>query len=242
MSTDHPAALAPEGDRRKALALLVGLGCLHALLFLLAYMLLTSTPRAHAPDEEIVAFYRSGSQRRMVLVGLYVMPFAGIAFLWFSTALRSLIRTRPLHASGLLADVQLVSGILYVGLFFAAAAALSVTAVSSEFSDLPVDPVVARQFPQYGATLLLAFAMRMAAMFVFTSSRLGRAAGVLPRWFANLGLVVGLFLLLSASFNRALVLVFPSWLLALCALLLVRALRPPSPLGDGGAGRMQVSG
>jgi hypothetical protein len=221
--TNVPAALtAEEGSRRRTALLLGGVGCLHALLFLLAYGLLTSTPGAHAPDEEILAFYRSGSQRRLVLVGLYVMPFAGIAFLWFSTILRVWTRASA-PRDEVVSGVQLVSGILYVGLFFAAAAASSVMAVSIEFSRSPVDPVVARQFPQYGGTLLLAFAMRMAAMFVFTTSRLGRTAGVLPRWFAHLGVVVGLFLLLSASFSRALVLVFPLWLLALCALILARS-------------------
>ncbi len=228
------ARAAEDPARRRIGLLLVGMGCLHALLFLLAYGLLTSTPGAHATDEEIVAFYRSGSQRRLVLVGLYVMPFAGIAFLWFSTILRVYTQAGARQVSELLSGVQLVSGILYVGLFFAAAAASSVMAVSIEFSRSPVDPVVARQFPQYGGTLLLAFAMRMAAMFVFTTSRLGRMADVLPRWFAQVGLAVGLFLLLSASFSRALVLVFPLWLLALCALLLVRAWRLPRPAPDAG--------
>jgi hypothetical protein len=172
-----------------------------------------------------VAFYASGSQRRIVLAGLYVMPFAGIAFLWFSVALRTWIRTDGLPQGELLAGAQHASGLLYVGLFFAAAAASSVTAVSIEYSSAPFDPVVARQFPQYGATLLLGFAMRMAALYVFTTSRLGRASGVLPTWFALVGLVVGLGLLLSPAFSRALVLVFPLWLLALCALLFVRARR-----------------
>jgi hypothetical protein len=67
----------------------------------------------------------------------------------------------------------------------------------------------------------------MAAMFVFTTSRIGRTTDVLPPWFTRVGLVVGLFLLLSATFSRALVLVFPLWLLALCALLLVRVRRFP---------------
>ena len=211
---------------RSNVLLLVGVGCLHALLFVLAYMLLSSTPRASAPDEELVAFYEGGRQHRMVLVGLYVMPFAGIAFLWFSTTLRVWIRAdeQPPMVN-LLSGLQLVSGILYVALFFAAAAALSITAVSVEFSRAPVDPVVARQFPLYGGTLMIAFAMRMAAMFVFTTSRLGRMAGVMPRWFAHIGLIVGLFLLLSASFNRVLVLVFPLWLLTLCALVLVHSRR-----------------
>ena len=223
MNTIEAAGSHQDPSRRKALLLLVAMGCLHAVLFLLAYGLLSSTPHADSPDEEILAFYQSGERRRFVLVGLYVMPFAGIAFLWFSTILRVWTRAHELHE--LLSGIQLVSGILYVGLFFAAAAASSVMAVSAEFSSAPVDPVVARQFPLYGGTLLLAFAMRMAAMFVFMTSRLGRMAGVLPRWFSSVGVVVGLFLLLSATSDRRLVLVFPFWLLALCALLLVRVLR-----------------
>lgn len=223
-----PAGAGAAGrSRRDAALLTVGVGVVHAVLFLLSYWLLTSTPGAHASDEELVTFYESGSRRRLILVGLYVMPFAGIAFLWFSVALRAWIRASSPQESELFSGMQLVSGILYVGLFFAAAAASSVMAVSIEFSRSPVDPVVARQFPQYGSTLLLVFAMRMAAMFVFTTSRIGRTSGVLPRWFTHLGLVVGLFLLLSATFNRMLVLVFPLWLLALCALLLGRAWRLP---------------
>jgi hypothetical protein len=207
--------------------LTVVVGVAHAVLFLLSYWLLTSTPGAQATDEELVAFYESGHRRELILVGLYVMPFAGIAFLWFSVALRECIRARSQRENELLSSVQFVSGILYVGLFFAAAAASSVMAVSIEFAHSRLDPMVARQLPQYGATLMLVFAMRMAAMFVFTTSRIGRNTGVLPRWFTHVGLLVGLFLLLSASFSRALVLVFPLWLVALCALLLGRAWRLP---------------
>jgi len=64
------------------------------------------------------------------------------------------------------------------------------------------------------------------------------------------GYGVGLFLLLSATFSRVLVLVFPIWVLVLCALLFLRARRIPgdlvvprpgaridtAPLGRGGGG------
>ena len=40
-------AAGEDADRRKAFLLLVGMGCLHALLFLLAYGLLSSTPLAN---------------------------------------------------------------------------------------------------------------------------------------------------------------------------------------------------
>ena len=65
----------------------------------------------------------------------------------------------------------------------------------------------------------------MAAIFVFTTSSIGRTAGVLPRWFAYLGYAVGLFMLLSATLHPALALVFPTWLLGLSAILLDQGAR-----------------
>jgi hypothetical protein len=82
--------------------------------------------------------------------------------------------------------------------------------------------------PKFSSTLLLVFAMRMAAMFVFTTSNIGRAANILPRWFTYAGFAVGLFLLLSATLSALLVLIFPVWILALCVLLLLRARQIPA--------------
>jgi len=212
--TRHPSA----GTRA-----LVLLATLHASLFLVSYALVTSTPGPHAPDEELAAFYGSSSRLRLVLVGLYVMPFAGISFLWLSSALRAWIRAVTQREDEFVGGLQQASGIVYVALFFAAAAATSVTAVSVEFSNAPLDPMLARQFPQYGKTLLLVFAMRMAATFVFTTSRITHLSGLLPRWFEVVSLAAGIFLLLSPTLSRALVLVFPLWLLLLCVLLRARA-------------------
>jgi hypothetical protein len=65
--------------------------------------------------------------------------------------------------------------------------------------------------------------LRMAAMFVFSASTLGRRAQALPNWFSYLGYAVGLVLLLSVSFSPVLAVIFPLWLLALCAMMLQRA-------------------
>jgi hypothetical protein len=74
------------------------------------------------------------------------------------------------------------------------------------------------------------FAFRMAAMFVFTTSTIGRSSGVLPRWFAWSGYAVGPFVLLSASFEEWFALVFPIWMLVLSAILMPRARRIPPEL------------
>src|SRR6185369_14504363 len=105
----------------------------------------------------------------------------------FSSALRAWLRETARAQNEFVDGLQQASGIIYVALFFAAAAASSVMAVSVEFSRAPLDPMMARLLPQFGKTLLLVFGMRMAAMFLLTTSRLGRTAGVLPRWFEIAG-------------------------------------------------------
>jgi hypothetical protein len=229
------ADLAQQGrSMRRAAYLAIALGATHAVLFLLSYWLLSSGPGVRATSAQIVAFYHSGGHRRVILAGLYLMPFAGIAFIWFIVELRMWVTGHVRGENVLLSNVQLVSGIIYVALFFATAAASSALAASVEYSSAPIDTSIAREFPQFGYALLYVFAMRMAAMFVMTTSKIGRGAGVLPRWFVWLGFAVGLFLLLSATFSPALVLVFPLWLLVLCGLLFqrVRMTAGPTALHD----------
>jgi hypothetical protein len=212
---------------RRAAYLTTAVGFVFAVLFILAYWLGSAVPGPDATDGEIRAFYANSGKRRLTLVALYLMPFAGIAFLWFIVALRMWISGSVRRENVLLSNIQLVSGILFIAMFFAAASAYAAVAASVEFAGARVDPIVARQLPLYGSTLLFVFAMRMGAMFVFTTSSIGRSAGILPTWYTGAGYAVGLFLLLSASFSRGLVLVFPLWVVTLCFLLLVRASRIP---------------
>ena len=65
--------------------------------------------------------------------------------------------------------------------------------------------------------------MRMAAVFIMTTSALGRRHGFIPTWFVAVGYAVGVALLLSASTSSYLILVMPGWLLILGVLLLFRS-------------------
>ena len=213
---------------RRSARLTAWLGIAQAILLLASAWLLSLIPGPTASDEEFVEFYASDNRRLVVLLGIYLMPFAAIAFLWFAVALRVWVAqtsTRPQDA--LLSNVQLVSAILFVALFLSSAAASTVLAVTVELADTPIEPTTARQFPQFGTALLLIFAMRMAAMFIFTTSGLARVHAGLPRWFVWSGYLVGLFLLLSFSLNPILVLVFPVWVLALSVILLLKSHRLP---------------
>ncbi len=212
---------------RRAAMLTAWIGAAHAILFILALLLLADAPGATATDQELLDYYGSEGSRRVSMAGLYVMPFAGIAFVWFIVALRMWISFSERRENVLLSNVQLVSGILYTGLFLVSAGASAAIAAATEFTDAAIDPDFARHFNQYGDTILFVFSMRMAAMFVFTTSNMARHAKILPTWFLLVGYAVGLFLLLSASFYDALALVFPVWLLCLSGIMLVRARRIP---------------
>ena len=210
---------------RSAAILTAAVGIAFTVLFLVAMYLLAQVPTYQASDAELIEFYENNGHRLLILAGLYVMPFAGIAFLWFIVALRRWVRMAAGESTrgAMFADMQLVSGIIFVSLFLASAAAGGSTAATVEWTSAPPSPAEARIMPSFATTLLLVLGMRMAAIFVFATSSLARSHDILPRWFVYSGYVVGLFLLLSVSLSPLLVIVFPAWMVVFCLLLIDRA-------------------
>ena len=206
------------------------MGIVFSVLFVVSFALIASVPNARATDDEFRRFYIGGGASPAVatVVGLYVLPFSGIAFLWFSVALRMWAAASGRTQGFLQSNLQLVSGIAFVILMFVAAASLAVVATTVQYAGGEFDPASAREFPVFGSSIVLFFAMRMAAMFVFTTSSIGRGSGILPTWFVVAGFVVGLFLLFSATFSPLLVMAFPGWVFVLSLLLLRIAWRIPA--------------
>jgi hypothetical protein len=225
---------APEDHRRslrRAAILTATMGIVFSVLFVVSFLLITSVPNARASDDEIRRFYTGGGSPAIATAaGLYVLPFAGIAFLWFSVALRMWAAASGRTQGFLQSNLQLISGIVFVVLVFVAAASIAVVATEVQYAGGQIDPGTARDFPIFGSSIVLFFAMRMAAMFVFTTSSIGRQARILPTWFVIVGVVVGLFLLFSATFTPLLILAFPAWVLVLSLLLLRIAWRIPADL------------
>jgi hypothetical protein len=214
---------------RKAATRTAMLGIIHSALYLISFLLVRwKLPAVDATDQELASYYADGDKRRIVIaIGLYLIPFTGIAFIWFSVALRMWVSASAPRENVLLSNVQLVSGIIYTALLFVAGASLSVMAAMVELSHTQIDATVARQFPRYASLIVLVFAMRMAAMFILATSNIGRTTGILPRWFAFLGFAMAAALLLSASLSTWLITAFPAWILAFCAILLHRARKIP---------------
>ncbi|MEU6164729.1 hypothetical protein [Streptomyces tanashiensis] len=143
-------------------------------------------------------------QRSAVRTALELVPFAGIAFLWFMGALREHGGERE---DKFVSTVFLGSGLVFVAtLFGAAAAAWSVLDEGGQGSSFGRDVAYA---------LLTTYAMRMAAVFVITTSTIGHRLGVLPRPLAVVGYLAGLTLLVVGANVPWSELVFPAWVLVL---------------------------
>lgn len=176
--------------------------------------------RSAAPESlaDAGGWVDAGGGRESVDRALGLIPFAGIAFLWFIAVIRSRVGADEDRFIG---TVFLGSGLLFIAMLFATAAALRATL---SLVDAGVDlSLETRAWGWSLASALLGqFGARMAAVFTLTVATAGRRAGVMPTWAVALGYVVGITLLLTPPLPQPVQLFFPAWVLLLGILMLLR--------------------
>jgi hypothetical protein len=201
-------------------------GIAFALLMATALILLRlSTP---ADPGSAGQWLSDSGRRKAVSVALNLVPFAGIAFLWFIGVVRDRIGG---HEDRFFATVFLGSGLLFVGMFFSAAALAGglLGAAASHTSGAPGSDTLALG---RGATsiLLNVYSMRMAAVFTLTTVTIARRTGIISPWVRSAGLVTAVVLLVAVSFSSWLELLFPAWILVLSIDILAGGGRPAGAL------------
>jgi hypothetical protein len=183
-------------------------GIIFSVLLICALVLLrVSTPAQSAVPGQWLTDSR---RRAAVAIALNLIPFAGIAFLWFVGVLRDRIGDRE---DRFFATVFLGSGLLFVAMIFAAAAIAGgiIAGVSS------ASPGAGTLALGRGVTgiLLNIYAMRMAAVFTLTTVTIARRTKIVSRWLTVAGLVSAVVLLVGVGLSPWVELVFPVWILAL---------------------------
>src|SRR5262252_4098775 len=106
------------------------------------------------------AWLADQARKRMILLALHLIPFAGIAFLWFIGVVRDRLGQ---HEDRFFATVFLGSGLLFVTMLFVAsavtAALVTILAATGTAADVS-------SFGRGGGSVVLhTYAMRMAAVF-----------------------------------------------------------------------------
>jgi len=164
----------------------------------------------------------SGSWKAVNLA-LNLLPFAGIAFLWFIGVVRDRLGE---HEDRFFATVFLGSGLLFLAMLFASAAVAGGTI--SIFGIAP-EMLIESGLYTFGRTvtfeIMNVYAMKMAGVFMISTCTLSLRTGIVPRWMAFLGLALALFLLFSLGFFSWAQLVFPLWVLLISVHILLENLR-----------------
>ena len=158
-------------------------------------------------------------RRDSVSAALTLIPFAGIAFLWFLAVVRSELGRQE---DRFFETVFLGSGLLFVAMLFAAAAAL-LSVLKVHDAGQPLEPGAAAQAWWFAAELLGSFAARMAAVFTLAVSTAGLRIGSVPRWLVALGYLTGLIMLLTPPIPHWAQLLFPVWVISLSILVMFRS-------------------
>jgi len=172
----------------------------------------------HDDSEEIVnAFYADSGNRARVLIAAYLLAAAGLSFLWFLAHLRGKLSAAEGEPATLSA-VTFASGVVFVAMLFAGAAAQSPTyAFSVDLFDEPQSELTRATIPHQGYSMLI-FGLLAVALTVASTSLAIIRTRVYPPWLAWLGFAVAVLLLFGLLFLPMLALIV--WVLAVSVVLL----------------------
>jgi len=170
-----------------------------------------------------------------VALALNLMPVAGVCFLWFIGVLRDRL---GIHEDRFFATVYLGSALLFLALLFASAAVIG--AILLVFSDEPNEMLNSTTFHIARAlayNLMNIYAIKMAGVFMFSTSTVIIYTRMAPRWIALVGFALALVLLLGSYYISWSIALLPLWVMLLSVYVLLDNLRrPPAPIAQDDPG------
>jgi hypothetical protein len=184
-------------------------GILFSILFITSVVLI----RLSVPDSPRDPGTWLSQSAKSIRLALNLLPFAGIAFLWFMGVLRDRMGAKE---DRFLATVSLGSGLLFLSITFASSAVTG--ALMMAYQAFPGEMMNSGVYTFARTTayeLVNVYALRMAGVFMFSTCTLAIRVGTFPRWMALVGYALALFLLLSIGRFGWAPLVFPLWTLAI---------------------------
>jgi len=203
-------------------------GIVFSILFASALVLLRQS-LGRGLDTETVMRNVTGSGSTRALVGLYLVPFAGIAFLWFIGVVRDRIGERE---DKFFATVFFGSGLLFIAMVFAGAAVLGGLVAGNRFGTAPPTDIATVGFARsVGYAFIFVFAAKAAGVFTLATSTIIRRSRW-PRWTSLSGYATAAVLIVSISFFEPIVIIFAVWVAAISTHVLVSGGRQ-APEGTG---------
>jgi hypothetical protein len=149
---------------------------------------------------------------KTVALALNLVPFAGVAFLWFIGVLRDRLGQQE---DRFFATVFFGSALLFLAMLFAAAAitgAIILVTTSADPNEM-INSTTFRYARATGYIFMSVYAIKMAGVFMISTSTLVIYTKIAPRWIAILGYVLAGILLIGSYYINLSFFVLPLWVL-----------------------------
>ena len=166
-----------------------------------------------------------GSRTSVVVLALNLVPFTGIAFLWFIGVVRDRLGA---YEDRFFATVFFGSGILFLAMFFAAGAVAGATIIALNTAPGGLSTSVHPVWPRHCRPDHECLWAQDGRRIYDLDRHYGYSHAHSPRWITIPGYALAVLLLLSSRFADWLALGFPMWVLILSIYILVENLRAPS--------------
>lgn len=189
-------------------------GIVYAVIMAASYVLILRATPAAATDTGAWIADEGGT----VALALSLLPFAGIAFLWFM----AVVRDRIGHFEDQFFTTLFIgSGLLYLAMTFLAAALYgSLIALFRLRPELLLEEGLLLSIRLLVQTISTSYMVCMAGMFMLVLGTIWLRTRVMPRWLVLVTYMLALALLVSIEFTKWLTLVFPAWVLLVSLYLL----------------------
>jgi hypothetical protein len=213
-------AATPVGNTRSGLRWGGISGIAFVVLFVVGFLMTTDTPDGNASNREWLKYFRDSGNRRMLVIGALIFAVALLGFLLFLGVLRERLRNSS-PGGEWVATVAFASGIAFVGAVVVFALGQGSVAAGVQFGDNPVprDADIMRTLTSVGFGAMLVFGAASAGLLVIATSVAGGRAGLLSRWLAVTGYVVGVIVIVGGLLFFPFVL-FVLWVLAVSIVML----------------------
>lgn len=173
------------------------------------------------------------SQAGRISLALSLVPFAGIAFLWFIGVVRDHLSELE---DRLFATVFLGSGLLYLGMTFVAAGLAGGLLASYAVAQ---DTLMGSNVYTFGRVVMYQitniYGVRMAGVFMMSLGTIWVRTGAMPRWLALVTYALALGLLLTISLSIWVTFIFPTWVFIVSVFILIHNYRRRSASSEGGS-------
>lgn len=162
------------------------------------------------------------ANRNNLLLSFNLIPFAGIAFLWFMGVIRDHLGN---NEDQFFATVFFGSGLLFLAILFIAAALTGTIILLPETQpDLLLTSSIYDLGWTFSRNLMYIYAIKMAGVFMISTSSLFIRTGATPRWIALLGyLLAAIMIFRIKQIDRVgwVFLFFPLWILLVSVYILI---------------------